>query len=72
MKNRYDNPQKEHVLLSIGHSNRYCKVNIGNLLAKYGGGGHAKAGGLTMRTKDAKNALDEILETLFINQSREA
>ncbi|MCA1786266.1 MAG: exopolyphosphatase, partial [Desulfobacteraceae bacterium] len=42
VKLRYTEPERTHVLVSIGHSifNRNCRVNVGHLLTRYGGGGH--------------------------------
>ena len=56
--------------LSIGHSifNKQCNVNIGNLLARYGGGGHAGAGGCTLDAETADETIEEILEIMFQNK----
>ncbi len=70
VKIRFDTPEKQHVLLSIGHSifNTHCRINAGNLLAKFGGGGHAGAGGCTLDTNKADQAIEQILHTLFENK----
>ncbi len=70
VKIRYKSPKKDQVLLSIGHSifNRQCQVNIGTLLSKFGGGGHAGAGGCTLDARDADARIQEILDILFQNQ----
>jgi hypothetical protein len=70
VKIRYLGPDKKHVLLSIGHSifNRNCQVNVGKLLAKFGGGGHAGAGGCTLETATAREKIDQILEIMKANQ----
>lgn len=70
VKIRFDGPGRKQVLLSIGHSifNRQCRVNIGKLLARYGGGGHAGAGGCTLETRSADTVIDEILNILFLNK----
>ncbi len=67
---RYDDKNRNTVILSIGHSifNKACKVNIGKLLARYGGGGHAGAGGCTLDTACADEIIEEILEVLEKNQ----
>lgn len=69
VKLRYTEPEKTHVLVSIGHSifNRNCRVNVGQLLACYGGGGHAGAGGCTLEAKDAQQKIDEIVNILQAN-----
>lgn len=70
VKIRYDGPEHNHVLISIGRSifNRQCHVNIGNLLARFGGGGHAGAGGCTLTAQAADQAIEEILDILFENK----
>jgi len=68
LKIRYaDN--KNQVLLSVGHSifNKKSNVSIGKLLSKYGGGGHAGAGGVTLDTKEADEKIDEIIKILKQN-----
>jgi oligoribonuclease NrnB/cAMP/cGMP phosphodiesterase (DHH superfamily) len=70
VKIRFDSPEQERVLLSIGRSifNKKCNVNIGNLLARFGGGGHAGAGGCSLEARTADTAIEEILEILFQNK----
>ncbi len=69
VKLRYTEPEKTHVLVSIGHSifNRNCRVNVGQLLARYGGGGHAGAGGCTLEAEEAQEKIDEIIQVLEAN-----
>lgn len=69
IKIRYKNPDKKFILLSIGRSifNPGLKVNIGKLLAGYGGGGHAGAGGCTLETLNAQQAIDDILAIMIKN-----
>ena len=61
---------RKNVQLSIGHSifKKQCNVNIGNLLARYGGGGHAGAGGCTLDAETADETIEEILEIMFQNK----
>ena len=61
---------QKNVQLSIGHSifKKQCNVNIGNLLAKYGGGGHAGAGGCTLDAETADKTIEEILGIMFQNK----
>lgn len=70
VKIRYLDNNKTHVLLSVGHSifNAHCQVNVGELLARYGGGGHAGAGGCTLDAEGAQGKIDEILAVLKANQ----
>lgn len=70
MKIRYDHRDKNTVLISVGQSifNDGFNVNIGKLLARYGGGGHAGAGGCSMDRAVAQKNIDEILEIMKANQ----
>jgi hypothetical protein len=64
---------KEHkkVVIACGHSifKRTCLVNIGNLMAKYGGGGHAGAGTCQIPAEKVENTLKEIVQKLKENKS---
>jgi len=73
VKIRYAGQDKKEVLLSVGHSifNPECRVNVGAMLARYGGGGHFGAGGCTLDAKDAQEKIDEILDILEANQDLE-
>ena len=70
MKIRYLGPDKTQVLLSIGRSifNPECQVNIGNLLARFGGGGHAGAGGCSLEATTAQKKIDQIIKIMEQNQ----
>lgn len=70
VKIRFNGPDQDQVLLSIGHSifNRQCHVNVGNLLAQFGGGGHAGAGGCSLDSRTADARIEEILKILFQNK----
>ncbi len=72
VKIRYDGQDKKHVLISVGHSifNPECRVNVGSMLARYGGGGHFGAGGCTLDARDAQKKIDEILDILKANQDQ--
>lgn len=54
------------VVVALGRAifNRSLKTNIGDLLAKYGGGGHAGAGTAQLEPAKAEKQLAEILEHL--------
>lgn len=69
VKIRYKGPDRSQVLISVGHSifNPHCKVNVGQMLAAYGGGGHAGAGGCTLDAQGAQEKIDEILAILQAN-----
>ena len=70
VKIRYRDAGKTHVLVSIGHNifNRGCRVNVGHLLARYGGGGHAGAGGCTLAAAGAQKKIDAMLTVLDANE----
>jgi hypothetical protein len=54
------------IVVAVGHSifNRTCNVNVGELLKKYGGGGHRGAGTTQLPQKKADAKIKEILEQL--------
>ncbi|MCK5836716.1 MAG: exopolyphosphatase [Desulfobacula sp.] len=70
VKIRFEGPEHKQVLVSIGHSifNKQCHVNVGNLLARFGGGGHAGAGGCTIPAQTADKTIEELLDTLVQNK----
>lgn len=55
--------------VKIGHSiiNRNCHVNVGRLLARFGGGGHRGAGACRLISETAEQNLSQILEILKQN-----
>lgn len=57
-------------VLKIGHSiiHRGCRVNVGQLLARYGGGGHRGAGACRFERQRANEVLSEILKVLEKNE----
>jgi hypothetical protein len=57
------------VVVAVGHSifNRTCNVNVGELLRKYGGGGHTGAGTTQLPPDKAEPQIKEILERLKAN-----
>jgi hypothetical protein len=69
VKIRYKNSDKNQVLISIGKNifNHKCEVNIGKLLASFGGGGHDGAGGCTLDAETADRNIERILKILFRN-----
>lgn len=73
IKIRYAGQERENVRLSVGHSifNRNCHVNVGLLLAQFGGGGHRGAGGCTFPTRKADDYLPKIIQALVDNQDNE-
>jgi len=66
--------ERKKAVIACGHSifNRTCLVNIGNLLAKYGGGGHAGAGTCQISQEKADATFKEIIKKLNENKSASA
>lgn len=64
-----DGHDGSYVSIQAGHSilNRTCKTNIGDLMARYGGGGHEGAGTCQPKTAESKRVLREIVATLKTN-----
>ena len=58
------------VVIAVGHSifNRTCKIDIGNMLREYGGGGHRGAGTAQLQPEEAEAKIAEILERLKKNE----
>ncbi len=58
-------------VVKLGHSiiNRRCQVNVGQLLAAYGGGGHRGAGACRLAPEASERAISEILNVLVRNQN---
>lgn len=71
---RFKDSTRAQVLISVGHSifNRTCKVNVGKLLSRFGGGGHAGAGGCTLAAEGAQEQIDTIIGILRANHDPEA
>jgi len=65
--------ENDKTAVKIGHSiiNRNCRVNVGCLLAKYGGGGHRGAGACRLDKTQADNKISEILQILVNNAPAE-
>ncbi len=57
-----NDPRRAHI--SVGHSifNRTSKVDVGELMSRYGGGGHRGAGSCRPLKEDADRVLREIIE----------
>ncbi|MDY0001684.1 MAG: exopolyphosphatase [Polyangia bacterium] len=58
--------EKQNVVFTVGHSiiNRTCKVNIGSLMLKYGGGGHEKVGTCQIPTPAAAETFSKLIAAL--------
>ncbi len=61
---------REHVVICVGHSilNRTCKVDVGSLMAEYGGGGHVGAGTFRVLSDVADDALSDVVDRLNFAQ----
>ncbi|HEX2123131.1 MAG TPA: exopolyphosphatase [Thermoanaerobaculia bacterium] len=62
-------PRADSVVAAVGHSifNRTCKTSVGELMSRYGGGGHRGAGTCVLPLEKAADAIDEILFELQAN-----
>jgi len=62
-------PRHNTVVAAVGHSifNRTCKTSVGELMSRYGGGGHRGAGTCVLPLEKAADAIDEILFELQAN-----
>lgn len=73
VKIRYDNRDKDRVILSVGHSifNKNCRVNAGLLLSRFNGGGHFGAAACSFPASKADTYIPEIIHILKKNQPLE-
>lgn len=62
-------PGKASVIAAVGHSifNRTCNTSVGELMSRYGGGGHRGAGTCVLPIDKAPDAIQEILYELQVN-----
>jgi len=62
-------PAHKSVIAAVGHSifNRTCQTSVGELMSKFGGGGHRGAGTCVLPIEKAADAIDEILFELQAN-----
>ncbi len=69
MKIRYDSEDREKIIVNLGHSifNPNCNVNVGQLLSRFGGGGHRGAGSCSFDSGEADNIIPVIIDTLMEN-----
>ena len=58
--------KKKQVVFAVGHSilNRTCKADIGRLMLRYGGGGHARVGTCQVPVDKAEETLADLLIAL--------
>jgi oligoribonuclease NrnB/cAMP/cGMP phosphodiesterase (DHH superfamily) len=69
----YLDDRKTKVRINVGYNifNPACRVNIGMMLSRFGGGGHAAAGGCVLDAAGADDRIDEILSILNANKTPE-
>ncbi|MDH5756010.1 MAG: exopolyphosphatase [Nitrospinota bacterium] len=62
----FDSPDKKMVVIAAGHSilNRTCKVDLGNLMAEYGGGGHVGAASCAISPDMVDDAVGDLINRL--------
>ena len=67
------NQNKDQVALNVGHSifNPGCNVNVGLMLAQFGGGGHRGAGSARIPQSQADGIVSQIVAQLISNQNNE-
>ncbi len=70
VKIRYDDGDREKVIVSVGHSifNRNCRVNVGQMLSAFEGGGHKGAGACSFHHSKTDAYLSKIIEILLKNE----
>jgi nanoRNase/pAp phosphatase (c-di-AMP/oligoRNAs hydrolase) len=70
---RYEDQNKDMVVINLGHSifNSGCNVNVGLMLAQFGGGGHAGAGSARVPSSKAEDILSRIVDQLLVNKNNE-
>jgi oligoribonuclease NrnB/cAMP/cGMP phosphodiesterase (DHH superfamily) len=59
-------PQKQFVAVTVGHSifNRTSRVNVGELMSEFGGGGHFGAGATPLKPETADKDIAEMIKRL--------
>jgi len=70
LKIRFDDKNKKRVILSIGSSilNKNCRVNLGELTSRFGGGGHFGAGSCSFDISKADLYIERITDILLNNK----
>ena len=68
-----DGKAKENVAIAVGYSilNRTARVDVGNLMLKYGGGGHYRVGTCQVDYESADKILGEIVDIIREENKRE-
>ncbi len=65
--------EADKVIVNVGHSifNRTCRVNVGLMLSRFNGGGHAGAGSCTLDPASADETIGKIIEILKRNEKND-
>ena len=66
----FETPRKEKVIVKVGHSilNRNCRINVGQMLSYFDGGGHKGAGSCSFPVAKADEYLPKIIAILEENE----
>jgi nanoRNase/pAp phosphatase (c-di-AMP/oligoRNAs hydrolase) len=61
--------QKQNCVFAVGKSvlNRTCSINIGELMLRYEGGGHANAGTCQINNEQAEEVKQELIDVITRN-----
>jgi oligoribonuclease NrnB/cAMP/cGMP phosphodiesterase (DHH superfamily) len=67
----FQDKTKEMMVVKIGHSilNKNCRVNVGQLLSYFEGGGHPGAGSCRFHVSKAQEYLEKIVDILVKNEA---
>jgi oligoribonuclease NrnB/cAMP/cGMP phosphodiesterase (DHH superfamily) len=62
-------PQRRFIVAAVGHSifNRSCNINVGEMMSRYGGGGHHGAGTTPLPPEQIDAELAKMVEELISN-----
>ena len=73
MRIRYEDKDKETIVVNVGHSifNPNCNVNVGLMLAQFDGGGHRGAGSARFNASRANEYIPQIIDILLKNENNE-
>ena len=73
MRIRFEGDNRRNITVNLGHSifNDGCNVNVGLLLANFGGGGHRGAASARFHISEADEYILQIIEVLKKNKSNE-
>ena len=71
---RYEDRNKQMIVVNIGHSifNPDCKVNVGLMLVRFGGGGHPGAGSARFPVSQSDDYIPQIIDCLVKNENNES